>query len=689
MEVITVDRLMRTWKIVWLWLRTLLIFSLPVVLIGFIFLITINLIGPPPLKVPQTTVFYGSDDSIIGEYEPLGQNRFWVKLDDVSPYMTEATVAVEDRRFYSHHGFDYKRIAAAILADIRAGSKVQGASTITQQYSRNLFLAPDKTWERKLKEAIYAARIEANYTKEEILQGYLNTIYYGHGNYGIEAASQYYYGKSAKDLNLAESSMLAGIPKGPSYYSPVVNMDRAKKRQKIVLDAMVATGAVSAKEATDAYEEPLKVVGKTNLPVEKAAYFQDEVEYLLKNKIGLEADEVELGGYHVYTTLDPELQEKAEHWVEESIPRTSNIQVGMVALDPRSGDVKAMVGGRDYLESAYNRATQARRAPGSTFKPFLYTAALKNGFTPSSLLMSERTTFFEGEENQYTPENFGNHYANDNITLAQAVAVSDNVYAVKTNIFIGPEQLVEAAKDFGIKSDLAPIPSLALGTKPVGVLEMTSAYSVFANNGVKTEPRFIKKVVDYKGDVVYEQDVEKKQVVEPEYAYVMTDMMKGVFDERLNDYTRVTGASINSLIDRPTAGKTGSTNYDNWIIGYTPQLVTGVWTGYDKGKTLHPFNDVLYSKNIWGHFMKDAMAGRPVAQFPKPKDVVGVYVNPDTGLLASDSCPGKKLSYYIEGTEPTKYCTGDASDKEKTMPVSPKSTEEKGFFKKIWNWIRG
>ncbi|MCF6410877.1 transglycosylase domain-containing protein [Pseudalkalibacillus salsuginis] len=688
MEVITADRLLRTWKVVWLYLRTLLIFSLPLFLIGLIFVVVIHVMGPPPLKVPQTTVFYGSDESIIGEHEPLGQNRFWVKLEDISPYMTKATVAVEDRKFYRHHGFDLKRIGAALLADIRAGSKVQGASTITQQYSRNLFLAPDKTWERKLKEAVYAARIEANYTKDEIIQGYLNTIYYGHGNYGIEAASQFYFGKPAKKLNLAEASMLAGIPKGPSYYSPIANMDNAKKRQKIVLNAMVATGAASAKEAAEAYKAPLEIVGKTNLPVEKAAYFQDEVEYLLKNKLGLDAEEVKLGGYHVYTTLDPELQEKAEHWVEKSIPKTSSIQVGMAALDPRTGDVKAMVGGRDYQKSAYNRATQARRAPGSTFKPFLYAAALKNGFTPSTLLKSEPTTFFKGEENEYIPENFGNHYANDEITLAQAIAVSDNVYAVKTNIFIGPEQLVKTARDFGIKSDLSAIPSLALGTKPVGVLEMTSAYSVFANNGVKSEPRFITKVVDYKGDVIYEQDVEKKRVIDQEYAYVMTDLMKGVFDERLNDYTRVTGASISSLIDRPTAGKTGSTNNDNWIIGYTPQLVTGVWTGYDKGKSLHPFNDVLYSKNIWGHFMKDAMSGRPVAQFTQPEGVIGVNVNPDTGLLASDSCSKKRLSYYIEGTQPTKYCKGDAADKEKA-PISPNQTGEKGFFKQIWKWIKG
>ncbi len=688
MELIKVEDLRKTWKWAWLWIRTLLLFSIPVVVLGILFILYINVLGPPPLKVPQTTIFYGSNGSIIGEHEPLGQNRFWVKLDDISPHLVDATIAVEDRRFYSHHGFDYKRIAAALLADIKAGAKVQGASTITQQYSRNLFLAPDKTWERKLKEAFYAARIEANYTKDEILLGYLNTIYYGHGHYGVEAAAQYYFGKPAKALNLAEASLLAGVPKGPTYYSPIKNIENAKDRQQIVLDAMVATGTISKKEAAEAFKTPIELIGKSSLPEEKASYFQDEVEYLLKNKVGLDPDEVELGGYHVYTTLDPKLQEKADYWVEQTIPDTSSIQVGMVAIDPRTGDIKAMVGGRSYQESSYNRATQARRAPGSTFKPFLYTAALQKGYTPSSLLRSERTTFYEGEENQYTPENFGNYYANEEITLAQALALSDNVYAVKTNIFIGTDQLVTMAKKFGIKSELSSIPSLALGTKPVGVLEMTAAYSVFANNGQRSEPRFIKKIVDYKGDVVYEQEVKKKQVIEPEYAYVMTDLMRGVFDERLNDYTRVTGASVSGLIDRPTAGKTGSTNYDNWIIGYTPQLVTGVWTGYDKGKTLHEFNDVLYSKNIWAHFMKDAMANRRIAQFSKPKGVVGVNVNPDTGLLSNQNCPEKRLSYYIAGTEPTKYCEGKTVETEDKKP-NPIQQPQPGFFKRIWNWLAG
>ncbi|WLD93210.1 transglycosylase domain-containing protein [Alkalihalobacillus sp. AL-G] len=691
MEIITADGLMKTWRWVWLWLRTLLLFSLPIVLIGMAFLIYIHILGPPPLQVPQTTVFYGADGTIIGENEPSGHNRYWVKLDDVSPNMIDATIAIEDRGFFEHNGFDYKRIAAALIADIKAGAKVQGASTITQQYSRNLFLVPDKTWERKLKEAYYTARIEANYTKDEILQGYLNTIYYGHGNYGIEAAARYYFGKSSEDLNIAEASLLAGVPKGPSYYSPVDHFKKSKERQQIVLDAMVDTDKITRKQAEVAYQQPLEIIGKSSLPKDKASYFQDSVEYILKNEIGIDKDKVKLGGYHVYTTLDADMQKKAEQWVEKVIPNTSSIQVALVAMDPRSGNVKAMVGGRSYAESSYNRATQARRAPGSTFKPFLYYAALKNGFTPSTVLRSEETTFRTSEAKSYTPQNFGNLYANDDITMAQAVALSDNVYAVKTNLFVGPEKLVDAAKKLGIESKLAPIPSLALGTKPVGVLEMVSAYGVFANNGKRAEPGFITKIVDYKGDVIYERETEETQIIEPKYAYVMTDLLRGVFDERLNDYSRVTGASVSHLITRPTAGKTGTTNYDSWVIGYTPKLVTGVWTGYDKGKQIHPFNDMLYSKNIWAHFMDDALEDTPVGKFQKPDGVVGVYVNPDNGLLATEDCPVKRLSYYIAGTEPTEYCKEHLPNQhqEKDNTRENLKKEDAGLFKGIWNWLKG
>lgn len=690
MELITSERLLKTWRWAWLLLRTLLLLALPV-FIGILILISYAKIqGPPPLQVPQTSIFYGENGSIIGESEKSGQNRYWVPLEEMSPKIIRATIAVEDRKFYEHHGFDFKRIIGAALTNIKAGAKVQGASTITQQYARNLFLEHDKTWVRKLQEALYAFRLELNYTKDEILEGYLNTIYYGHGSYGIEAASSYFFGKKSKDLTLAEASMLAAIPKGPSYYSPLLNMAQAKNRQRVVLQSMVSVDYITENQMNDALAAKLTFVKEHAERESIAPYYLDAVQYILQNQLDIDPDKIKMGGLHVYTTLNQRYQEIAEKWMEQMIDSNPDIQAAFVAMDPRTGDVKALIGGRDYQESTYNRATQARRAPGSTFKPFLYYAALKNGFTPSTTLRSEPTTFrISDGESTYTPHNYGNNYANDFITMAQALALSDNVFAVKTNMFLEPNSLVNTAKSLGIESPLAPIPSLALGTKPVGVLEMVNAYNVFANGGYKVEARFITKVVDHSGEVIYEKEPDREQVMDPRHAFVMTDLLRGTFDERYNDYASVTGANISHYLNRPTAGKTGSTAYDSWLIGYTPQLTAGVWVGYDQGKKLHSLNDALYAKQIWARFMHEALKDRPVQRFYKPDGVVGVYVNPDNGLLATDSCPVRRLSYFVEGTEPIDHCKDHQPDKTNKKPAqNQEAPTNKSVIDRFLDWFR-
>lgn len=691
MQPITENHFKKTWGWTKLILRTLSLLLIPIFIILIGIIIYAKTSGPPPLQVPQTTIFYGDDGTILAESQKEGQNRYWVPLNEISDNLINATIAIEDKKFFEHPGFDFKRIAGAVLVNLKAGAKVQGASTITQQYARNLFLEHDKTWSRKLQEALYAMRLEANYSKNEILEGYLNTIYYGHSSYGIQAASQYFFGKDASELDLAEASMLAGIPKGPYYYSPLIDLAAAKNRQQLVLNAMVEEGFISKKQMDEALDKKLVFTQEHKDRETIAPYFVDSVQYILQNSLGLDPEKIKQGGLRVYTTLNPEYQKIAEHWVEKTIDEKSDIQTALVAMDPRTGDVKALIGGRDYDESTYNRAIQARRAPGSTFKAFLYYAALKNGFTPSTTLSSEPTTFRLGDDKTYNPHNFGNYYANDFITMAQAIALSDNVYAVKTNMFLEPQTLVDTAKELGIDSKLAPIPSLALGSKPVGVLEMVNAYSVFANSGYKVEPRFITKITDFRGEVIYENNPDKERVMDEKYAFVMTDLLRGVFDERLNGYMRVTGASVNNLIDRPTAAKTGSTPNDSWMIGYTPQLTTGVWIGYDKGEELHPFNDVLYSKQIWAHFMHDALEDSHIIPFKKPKGVVGVYVNPQNGLLATDQCPVKRMTYFIEGTEPTEYCQEhDAKEKNVEVKKEKKNTKEKkdnGLIDRILNWF--
>ncbi|MEH7303625.1 transglycosylase domain-containing protein [Neobacillus drentensis] len=646
-----------------------------------------KILGAPPLAVPQSTLLFADDGTLIGESNS-GQKRYWSRLKDISPELVDATISIEDKNFYEHHGFDFKRIAGAVLADVQAFAKVQGASTITQQYARNLFLEHDKTWTRKLHEAFYTIRIEMNYSKKEILEGYLNTIYYGNGAYGVEAASQYYFGKKAADLTLAEASMLAGIPKGPGIYSPLASMEHAKSRQAIILKSMVTNHYITKKEAIDAAMRPVTIVGSHNKQkVKVAPYFQDAVRNALKNQLHLDERTIALGGLKVYTTLNRKQQEAAESQVHKYVANLSEIQVGLVAMDPKNGYVKAMVGGRDYEKSPFNRAVQAIRQPGSTIKPLLYYAALEQGFTPSSTMRSEFTTFhFDDGQPDYTPHNFNNKYADGEITLAQALAVSDNIYAVKTHLFLGEDTLIETAKKFGLSSKMAHVPSLALGTSGVRVIEMANAYSLLANGGKKVSPTLITRVEDYNGNVIYEKQEENEKVLDPAKAYVMTQMMTGIFDSKLNGYAKVTGSTVINDITRPYAGKSGSTETDSWMIGYSPQLVTAVWAGYDMGKPIELVAEKTYAKNIWANFMEEALKGKPVKAFKAPKEgVTGVYVDPTNGKLATKDCPVRRFTYFVTGTEPTEYCTEHLKNHE-SVPEKHKGAKKLPWYKKIMPW---
>ncbi len=687
MEVMTNHGFRKTIK----YLRAFIIISL----IGLVCMLIVflgvlgyaKILGAPPLAVPQSTLFFANDGTLIGESNS-GQKRYWVPLEEISPDLIHATISIEDKNFYEHNGFDYKRIAGAILADIKALAKVQGASTITQQYARNLFLEHDKTWTRKLHEAFYAIRIEMNYSKEEILEGYLNTIYYGNGAYGVQAASQFYYGKSASELSLAESSMLAGIPKGPGYYSPLASLENATKRQGIILNTMVENGYITKKAAQKSKETQLTFVGEhPHKRVEAAPYFQDAVKNALKNQLKLDERTIALGGLKVYTTLDLKQQEEAEKQIQKTIASSSEIQVGLIAMNPKNGHVRAMVGGRDYEQSPFNRAVQAVRQPGSTIKPLLYYAALSQGFTPSSTMRSEKTTFmFDDGQTEYSPHNFNNKYAGGEITLAQALAVSDNIYAVKAHLFMGVDTLIKTAKKFGISTKMDSVPSLALGTSGVRVIDMANAYSLFANGGKKVTPTLITKVEDYNGNVIFESDNEAEKVLDPAKAFVMTQMMTGMFDTKLNGYAKVTGNSLIDDITRPYAGKSGSTETDSWMIGFTPQLVTAVWAGHDVGKPITLTAEKSYAKNIWANFMEKSLKGKPVKGFQPPKEgVLGVYVNPENGKLASKDCPVRRFTYFVDGTEPTEYCTEHLNHKD-GKPAKQKQETKDPWYKRIFNW---
>lgn len=692
MELITQENLDKTRK----WLRAILVIGIILLILFIIFIASIVTYGiakgPPPLSVPQTTIFYAHDGkTIIGESVHNGENRYWMPLSEISQEVIEATISIEDRKFYNHYGFDVKRIVGAIIADIKAMAKVQGASTISQQYARNLFLEHDKTWRRKFDEALYTVRLETNYSKDEILEGYLNTIYYGHGAYGIEAAANYYFNKHANELSLSEAAMLAGIPKAPSYYSPFNDEKKAKTRQKIVLQSMENNGLITETEVNKAFEEPLQFNTDHDITHKQIApYFQDAVKLALKEVVKLDERTIELGGLRVYTTLDPKAQEIAETNIANIINPQSEIQVALMSMEPKTGKVRALIGGRDYLKSPFNRVTQAERMPGSTFKPFLFYAALSNGFTPSTTMRSEPMNFpYDEGRSVYRPDNYNNYYANDFITMAQALALSDNIYAVKTHMFLGVEKLVETAKQLGITSELTAVPSLALGTSSVKMIDMVKAYGTIANGGNSVTPIFIEKVVNHKGEVIYRSKREKEQVLDPALAFVTAHLMTGMFDKKLNSYTSVTGQSVANQLTRLYAGKSGSTKTDSWMIGFTPQLVTGVWTGYDRDETIDIVAERSYSKRIWANYMEDVLQGKPFVGFKPPKGVVPAYVDPANGLLATSDCKNARLTYFVEGTEPTEYCSVHLPNSEDIPHENKQGLEEqpeKGWFEKIFKW---
>ncbi|MFA9559913.1 transglycosylase domain-containing protein [Evansella sp. AB-rgal1] len=646
-------------------------------------------LDPPSLSVPETTVIYSANDEVIGELHH-GQNRHWIPIDHMGDAIIEATLAIEDRRFYDHYGFDFFRIGGAVVANLKTSSMAQGASTITQQYARNLYLNHDKTWSRKGNEALYALRLELHYSKKEILEGYLNTIYYGHGAYGIEAAANLYFQKNAEDLTIAEAALLAGIPKGPSIYSPFINEDRAKGRQRVVLNTMEQSGFISELQRADALSEELVFTTNDEIKARKVApYFQETVVRWLTNDFGLPTHMLEAGGLEIHTTLDSDLQKMAEKIVTEEMANEEELQTAFVAVDPNTGAVRALVGGRDYEESSFNRAIQAKRHPGSTIKPFLYYAALEHGLRPNSMLKSEPTTFLYDEgRKDYSPSNFDDRYADDYITMLHALAVSDNIFAVKTHFLLGFDMLANTAQRFGIESELERLPSLALGASDVSVLEMTNSYSTFANGGHRVEPHFVERVVDRDGNTLYEAEMEQSKELNSELIAIMNDMMQGMFDTSLNlpGYASVTGGSVAHYIDRPIAGKSGSTPSNSWMIGYTPQLVAGSWVGYDDNRDLER-GDAHHSKQIWARFMNDALADEMKIPFERPSNIVEVDMNPFNGLLASDECPVSRPTLFYAGTEPTEVCTTHVNGEEKHMDDTIRDRHQKGEDEKRDKWL--
>lgn len=622
----------------------------------FFLVITIIVIGMYiyAISLPKIDINNVNNITIYDNVETVifsgNGNKEWISLDNISNDLIDATLSTEDKRFYSHPGFDFIRIVKSIYVNLTNRNLSEGASTITQQLARNLFSNFDKTWERKIKEAWYAFRLEIDYSKDEILEAYLNTINYGNGVLGIENASYYYFNKSAKDLNLTEASMLAGIPKAPNVYSPLNNLETAENRQAIILSNMVKNNKISKDEMNAALDVELTYIGKKQkLNLSTLMYYKDAVINELYSINSIPKSFIN-SGLKVYTTLDIEAQTILENNMIKNMT-VKDLQVSGIMMNPNNGDILALIGGVDYVKSEFNRATMSKRQVGSTMKPLLYYAALENGFTASTSFLSEATTFTFSNNSSYSPQNYGGVYANDKISMAAAIAYSDNIYAVKTHLFLGEDMLVDISKRVGIDEELDKIASLPLGTIEMNIIDYIGGYSALANGGYKVSPHLIEKVVDSNGNILYEYSDKKDKVLNESLVYILNDMMSGTYDLNMIDYNYPTCGSLVNKITNKYALKTGTTDTDSWTIGYNKDLIVGIWNGFDDAREIS-MEVINISKNIWVDTIEEYFKDKSPEWYTMPDNVVGVLVNPIDGTIATNESKKKKILYFLKGTEP-------------------------------------
>lgn len=604
----------------------------------------------PKLDIRNVNSFYLYDQNMELYFKGSGQKE-WVNLNEISPYLIKATLNIEDKKFYNHHGFDILRIGKAIISNIKKGSLSEGASTITQQYAKNLYLDFDKTLSRKINELWYTIQIETHYSKDEILEGYLNTINYGHGMYGIENASNFYFNKKAKDLTLAESCILASIPKSPNNYSPINNYEVSKKRKENVLKNLLNDEIISNEEYEEAINQEIILYGKKEkINLKTLMYYQDAVFNELKTLKGIPSTYLKTGGIKIYTNLDINAQTILEENIDETI-KNDNLEVNSIMMEPSTGKIIALIGGRDYSKSQYNRSLYSYRQVGSTMKPILYYTALENGFTASSTFLSEKTTFNIANGEKYSPKNYSNLYGDKKITMAEAISLSDNVYAVKTHLFLGENAMINTAYQMGIKTKLEAVPSLPLGTNELNIIEITNAYSTLANEGIYNEPFFITKVTDMNDNILYEHKDNSTVVLNKDNVFILNEMLSLTYDYDMIDYAYPTNISIKALLSNKYSVKSGSTKTDNWIIGFNKNVVTSVWVGYDNNQDLNS-QDYKYVKKIWANSMEKYLKNKDNTWYKKPSNVIGVFVDPLTGELANEKTKKRKIFYYINGTQP-------------------------------------
>ena len=634
----------------------------------------------------QTSKLYAVDGRFIAE---LGnERRTLVKLDEIPQHVQQAFVITEDKRFYSHAGVDWSRVFGALARDVVARGWEQGFSTITMQLARNVFperLSREKTLVRKIREAKVARAIEAKYDKKKILELYLNQITLGNGAFGVEVASQRYFGKSVRDLNIAEAATLAALPKAPERYNPRRHPDRAIQRRNTVIDLMRENGAISAADASVARAYPLQLASRTESG-DVAPYFVEWIRQQLDEQFGKQLYEQ---GLKVFTTLDLDMQSAAEramerqlrlmeagrygkfphesyeHYIARSLsgsemPENSPyIQGAFLALDPRNGAIRAMVGGRDFYDSKFNRVTQALRQPGSAFKPIVYAAAVQNG-RPASYIVNDSPVVVPlggGGGKDWTPKNFDGRFEGP-IPMRRGLYESRNIVAIRVGMELGENTVINEARNFGITTPIPALPSIHIGAADVYPIELISAYSTFSNQGIRATPNAILRVENARQEVLWQQTPARSQVLSQEEAWLMVDMMKDVI-RRGTAAGSVWGAGFHL----PAGGKTGTTNDGTnvWFIGYTADLVAGVWMGFDRPqKIMADAQGGRLAAPAWTQFMSEVYRRKPAPpDWPRPIGIITRDIDVSTGMLQTPYCPRDliRTEFYIPGTEPTLECS--------------------------------
>jgi len=631
--------------------------------------------------VQATTILDAADRPAFTIFK---EQRLEIPIERMSPTLIKAVVSVEDQRFYEHSGVDGIRMAAAALKNLEQGRRAEGGSTITQQLARQSFLTRDKYYKRKLQEVILAAYIERMYDKNEILEMYLNKVYFGGGLYGVEAASRGYFGKPCQELTLDEAALLAGLIQSPSSYAPSVNMDRAVARRAVVLQAMVSAGVIEQAAADRAKKLPVKLVNGLEIQESSGLYFKEQVRRELVERFGWQR--VYQGGLRVYTTIDPALQRSAEVLVEKGLsdiegrrgykhPRRGAtplkegtlpeyLQGALVAMDPTTGHVRALVGGRNFDESRFNRAVQAKRQAGSAFKPFVYATALEAGYSPATLITNLNDPIAT-PQGGWVPED--EHSDADSMTLRTALRTSSNRAAVQLLNGVGIKNAVGYAERLNVETPPS-VPSLALGAGDVTLMSLTAAYGAFADGGVVHQPVLIRRVEDREGKVLFQEAGKSHRAVSESTAYLMASMLSDVINSGTAYRARQTGFVL------PAAGKTGTTNdyVDAWFVGFTPHLVAGVWIGFDQPSTIvsNGYAGEL-AVPVWASFMKVATKADKPDWFERPSNVVAVNVCRVSGKLPAGGCDHVEVvnrdgglenrsmiytEFFVKGTQPTEIC---------------------------------